>query len=125
MITRCSRSGATDEMFIQGAAVSKPPTKQTAVEKGRPPPSFVSMKFTYYGHACFAVEAGGKTLLFDPFITPNPLAKKIDAGKIAADFVLVSHGHGDHLADVIDIAQRTGATLIAPYEVGCWFEGKG
>lgn len=85
----------------------------------------LTMKFTYYGHACFSVEAGSKTLLFDPFITPNPLAKKIDAGKIAADFILVSHGHGDHVADVIDIAKRTGATVIAPYEVGCWFEGKG
>ena len=86
---------------------------------------YLAMKFTYYGHACFSVEAGGKTLLFDPFITPNPLAKKIEADKIAADFILVSHGHGDHVADVIAIAQRTGATVIAPYEVGCWFEGKG
>lgn len=83
------------------------------------------MKFTYYGHACFAVEAGGKTLLFDPFISPNPLAKEIDVTKIAADFILVSHGHGDHVADVIDFAKRTGATVIAPYEVGTWFEGKG
>jgi L-ascorbate metabolism protein UlaG (beta-lactamase superfamily) len=86
---------------------------------------YLAMKFTYYGHACFSVEAGRKTLLFDPFITPNPLAKKIDANKIAADFILVSHGHGDHNADVSDIAKRTGATVIAPYEVGCWFEGKG
>ena len=84
-----------------------------------------AMKFTYYGHACFSVETGGKTLLFDPFITPNPLAKKIDSSKIVADFILVSHGHGDHVADVVDIAKRTGATVIAPYEVGCWFEGKG
>jgi len=83
------------------------------------------MKLTYYGHACFAVEAGGKTLLFDPFITPNPLAEKIDAGKVAADFILVSHGHGDHVADLVDIAKRTGATVIAPYEVGSWFEKKG
>src|SRR5256714_8552858 len=83
------------------------------------------MKLTYYGHACFSVEAGGKTLLFDPFITPNPLAKEIDAGKIAADFILVAHGHGDHLADVVDIARRTGARVIAPLEVGSWFEGKG
>src|SRR6476661_8502733 len=60
------------------------------------------MKFTYYGHACFAVEAGGKTLLFDPFISPNPLAKKIDVSKVAADFILVSHGHGDHIADVVE-----------------------
>jgi L-ascorbate metabolism protein UlaG (beta-lactamase superfamily) len=83
------------------------------------------MKFTYYGHACFAVEAGGKTLLFDPFITPNPLAEKIDAKKIAADFILISHGHSDHVADVVDIAKRTGATIIAPFEVGSWFENKG
>lgn len=60
------------------------------------------MKFTYYGHACFSVDAGGKTLLFDPFISPNPLAKEIDVKKIAADFILVSHGHGDHVADVIE-----------------------
>jgi L-ascorbate metabolism protein UlaG (beta-lactamase superfamily) len=83
------------------------------------------MKLTYYGHACFAVVAGGKTLLFDPFITPNPRAKKIDAGTVTADFILVSHGHGDHVADLIAIAQRTGATVIAPFEVGSWFEEKG
>jgi L-ascorbate metabolism protein UlaG (beta-lactamase superfamily) len=83
------------------------------------------MKFTYYGHACFAVVAGGKTLLFDPFITPNPLAQKIDAKKVGADFILVSHGHGDHVADLIDIAKRTSATVIAPFEVGDWFEKKG
>ena len=83
------------------------------------------MRFTYYGHACFAVEAGGKTLLFDPFITPNPEAKDIDVTKVAADFILVTHGHADHVADVIDIAQRTGATLIAPLEVGTWFGAKG
>jgi L-ascorbate metabolism protein UlaG (beta-lactamase superfamily) len=83
------------------------------------------MKFTYYGHACFAVQAAGKTLLFDPFISPNPLAKKIDVSKITADFILVSHGHGDHVADVVEIAKRTGAKVIAPFEAGSWFEGKG
>lgn len=83
------------------------------------------MKFTYYGHACFAVQTGGKTLLFDPFISPNPLAKEIDLKNVAADFVLVSHGHGDHVADVVDIAKRTSATVIAPFEVGSWFEAKG
>ena len=83
------------------------------------------MKLTNYGHACFAVETGGKRLLFDPFISPNPLAKEIDIKTVAADFILVSHGHGDHVADVVDIAKRTGATLIAPFEVGDWFEKKG
>ncbi|MGH8094232.1 MAG: metal-dependent hydrolase [Chthoniobacterales bacterium] len=83
------------------------------------------MKLTYYGHACFAVAAGGKNLLFDPFVRPNPLAQKIDVQKIEADFILVSHGHGDHVADVVEIAQRTGATVIAPFEVGSWLEKKG
>lgn len=83
------------------------------------------MRFTYYGHACFAVQAAGKTLLFDPFISPNPLAKKIDVSKVAADFILVSHGHGDHVADVVEIANRTGAKVVAPYEVGSWFEARG
>ena len=83
------------------------------------------MKLTYYGHACFGVEARGKSLLFDPFITPNPLAKEIDIKKVPADFILVSHGHSDHVADVVDIAKRTGAIVIAPFEVGDWFEKKG
>ncbi len=83
------------------------------------------MKFSYYGHACFGIEAGGKKLLFDPFISPNPLAKEIDVKKIEADFILVSHGHGDHVADVAEIAKRTEASVIAPFEVGSWFEKKG
>ena len=83
------------------------------------------MKFTYYGHACFAVEAGGKRLLFDPFIKNNPLAKDIDVSKIAADFILVSHGHGDHLEDAVEISKRTDAKMIAPFEVGDWLEKKG
>ena len=83
------------------------------------------MKFTYYGHACFSVEIAGKTLLFDPFITPNPLAEAIDIETIPADFILVSHGHLDHVCDVEAIAKRTGAAVIAPFEVGQWFEKKG
>lgn len=83
------------------------------------------MKLTYYGHACFAVEVGGKTLLFDPFITPNDLAKEIDIENVAADFILVSHGHGDHVADVAAIAKRTGALVITSYEPGEWFSKNG
>ncbi len=83
------------------------------------------MKFTYYGHACFAVEIAGKALLFDPFIKGNPLAKEIEIEKVPADFIFVSHGHGDHLEDLVEIAQRTGAPVIAPFEVGEWLEKKG
>ena len=82
------------------------------------------MRLTYFGHACFSAEVAGKTLLFDPYITPNPLAKEIDIETLAADFILVSHGHGDHLEDVVAIARRAGATIIAPFEVGDWFESK-
>lgn len=85
----------------------------------------MSINLTYYGHACFSVVVSGKTLLFDPFITPNPLAAHIDVNGIAADYILLSHGHEDHVADVKAIAGRTGATVIAPYEVGSWFEKQG
>jgi L-ascorbate metabolism protein UlaG (beta-lactamase superfamily) len=83
------------------------------------------MNLTYYGHACFAVEIGGKTLLFDPFITPNPLAASIKIDQIKADYILLSHGHSDHVADVGAIAQRTGALVIAPFEVATWAQKQG
>lgn len=83
------------------------------------------MKFTYYGHACFSVEIKGKTLLFDPFITPNELAQHIDIKTIKADYIFVSHGHEDHVADVIAIAQNTNAMVVANYEVHNWFKEKG
>jgi L-ascorbate metabolism protein UlaG (beta-lactamase superfamily) len=83
------------------------------------------MNFTYYGHACFAVEAGGYALLFDPFITPNPLAAGVDVSSLRADYILVSHGHEDHLADAVSIAARTGATVVANYEVATWLAKKG
>ncbi len=83
------------------------------------------MNFTYYGHACFAVEVGGRALLFDPFITPNPLAAGMDLNSVRADYILVSHGHADHLADAVALAQRTGATVIANYEVATWLGKQG
>lgn len=83
------------------------------------------MQLTYYGHACFAVEAGGKKLLFDPFISGNPIAGNIDINSIEADYILLSHGHGDHVADCKAIADRTGATIIATAEVANWFKKQG
>ncbi|MGB3947978.1 MAG: MBL fold metallo-hydrolase, partial [Bacteroidia bacterium] len=68
------------------------------------------MNITYYGHSCFGVEVNGKHLLFDPFISPNGLAKNINIAIIKADYILVSHGHEDHIADAVSIAKRTGAT---------------
>lgn len=83
------------------------------------------MNLTYYGHASFLLETGGSTLLFDPFIRPNPLAKDIDVDAIQADYILLSHGHGDHVADVEEIGKRTGAELVGMVEVLGWFGQKG
>ena len=83
------------------------------------------MKYTYYGQSCFLLEADGKKFLFDPFITPNPLAKHIDITTIEADYILVSHGHGDHVSDLVAIAKQTGALVIAMVEVAGWAEKQG
>jgi L-ascorbate metabolism protein UlaG (beta-lactamase superfamily) len=83
------------------------------------------MQLTYYGHSCFAVDVDGTRLLFDPFITPNPKAAAIDVNGIAADYVLITHGHGDHIADAVAIASRTGATVISNYEIVQWLAGQG
>lgn len=83
------------------------------------------MKVTYYGHSCFAVETAGKTLLFDPFITPNPLAASVDVASLKPDFILLTHGHFDHVADAEQIARASGATIIGCYEVVEWFGKKG
>lgn len=83
------------------------------------------MEVTYYGHSCFGVKIGDKHLLFDPFISYNEKAKHIDIAKIQADYILVSHGHQDHIADVEAIALRTGAKLISSFEVVTWFAKKG
>ena len=83
------------------------------------------MKLTYYGHACLGAEIGGKRLLFDPFITPNELAGDIDVDQIPADFICLSHGHQDHIADTLRIAQRTGAKVICTYEIYLWLEKQG
>jgi L-ascorbate metabolism protein UlaG (beta-lactamase superfamily) len=83
------------------------------------------MKVTYYGHSCFGFEIKGKRLLIDPFITPNELAKDINVEEIEADYILLSHGHEDHVADAENIARRTGAMIISNFEIASWYEKKG
>lgn len=83
------------------------------------------MRFTYYGHSCFAVQIKGKNILFDPFITPNALAAAIDTSKIQADYIFLSHGHEDHIADCISIAARTGATVVCNFEMHIWLNNQG
>src|ERR1017187_2836760 len=83
------------------------------------------MEITYYGHSCFGVKVNGKHLLFDPFITPNELAKDIDSAKIKADYILISHGHEDHIADAVNIAKRTNAKVICAFEIHSWLNNQG
>lgn len=84
------------------------------------------MKYTYYGQSCFLLETeAGKKFLFDPFISQNPLAKHIDISKIEADYILVSHGHGDHVADLVTLAKQTKAQVIAIPEVIGWVSKQG
>ncbi|HEX6335173.1 MAG TPA: metal-dependent hydrolase [Flavisolibacter sp.] len=83
------------------------------------------MKFTYYGQSCFAVEANGKRLLFDPFITSNELAGHIEVNDVKADYILVSHGHSDHIEDCVAIARNNSATVIGSFEVVNWLNGQG
>ncbi len=83
------------------------------------------MIFTYYGHSCFSIKTKGLNLLFDPFISYNELAKGIEVDKIEADYILLSHGHQDHVADAVSIATRTGATVICAYEIMDWLNKQG
>lgn len=83
------------------------------------------MKYTYYGQSSFLLETDTKKLLFDPFISQNPLAAAIDSTKIKADYILVSHGHGDHVGDLISLAKQTKATIIAIPEVIGWVMKQG
>jgi len=83
------------------------------------------MKLTYYGQSCFAVELRGKKIVFDPFITPNDLAKHINLAEIKADYILVSHGHSDHTADSVQLARQTGATVVGAFEVAGWLNKQG
>ena len=75
------------------------------------------MKITYYGHSSIGIETMGRHLLFDPFISMNELAAAIAVDQIPADYILLSHGHGDHVADAAAIARRTGAPIISNYEI--------
>ena len=83
------------------------------------------MKISYYGHSCFEIQVQGKTLLFDPFISPNPLAASIPVDQLKPDYILVSHGHEDHTTDLIPIAKAAKPTIICAWEIYKWLEKKG
>ncbi len=84
----------------------------------------MAIKYTFVGHATHIFEMGGKTVVVDPFFTSNPTTE-MPADSVEADYVLVSHGHFDHIEDTVAIARRTGATVIANFEIINWLQGQG
>lgn len=84
----------------------------------------MTLKLTFYGHAALGLEVDGYQLLVDPYLKGNPSAS-IKSTEVKADYILVTHGHGDHLGDTIDIAKRTGAPVITVVEIADWLEKRG
>ena len=83
------------------------------------------MKIRYFGHSCFEIQISGRNILFDPFITPNEKASHIDINSLKPDYILISHGHEDHVADAISIAKNSGAKIVSNYEIVSWFGSQG
>ncbi len=83
------------------------------------------MEIQYLGHGCIQIITSGKTLLVDPFITPNPLAASININDLSPDYILITHGHQDHVADAETIAKSSGATIISNFEIVSWYGNKG
>lgn len=77
----------------------------------------------WLGHSCLQIISDGQHILIDPFLHGNPAAAA-KPEEVQANFILVSHGHADHVGDTVAIAKRTGATVIANYEMSLWFEDK-
>lgn len=84
----------------------------------------MTVSITWHGHATFSLDVSGTKLLVDPFFTGNPVAKTT-ADQLAPDYILLTHGHGDHVGDTIEIAKRTGAQVIANFEIVNWVTAQG
>ncbi len=82
------------------------------------------MKLRFLGQSSFSVEMGGKQLIFDPFISANPKATDINIEDLKADYILLSHGHQDHVLDAEAIAKNNEATIISNYEIVTWYGAK-
>lgn len=82
------------------------------------------MQIKYLGHSCFLIQTGGKELLIDPFISPNVLASEINIDTLRPDYILLTHGHEDHVADAEVIAKNSGAKIISSFEIFSWFQKK-
>ncbi|MBE2271171.1 MAG: metal-dependent hydrolase [Anaerolinea sp.] len=84
----------------------------------------MAIRITWLGHSAFALDIDGHPILIDPFVTGNPLAP-FPVADLKAEFILVSHGHGDHVGDAVELANRTGAATISNVEISAWLRNKG
>ncbi len=84
----------------------------------------MAISFHWLGHSASLLQINDINVLIDPFLTGNPLAA-VSADEVPADFILVSHGHGDHVGDTVAIAKRTGARVITNFEIGTWLSNQG
>lgn len=84
----------------------------------------MTTNITWLGHNAWSIETNGTTILVDPFLNDSPTAP-VKAEAMKADYILLSHGHGDHVGDTVAIAKRTGATVLANFEVTQWLGKKG
>lgn len=84
----------------------------------------MGLKITWFGHAALGLETGGYRLLVDPFLSGNPAAKT-SPESVSADFVLITHGHGDHVGDAVEIAKRSNALVISNFEICNWIAKQG
>lgn len=84
----------------------------------------MGIEVTFLGHSTFQITVGEHQILIDPFLTGNPQAS-VGAADVAPNFIAISHGHGDHVGDTVELAKRTGAKVIANYEICEWLKGQG
>lgn len=83
------------------------------------------MKIKYLGHSCFLFQINGIEVIIDPFISPNDLASQINVDDLSPKYILLSHGHEDHVADALELATKNNATIVSNFEVTQWFHKKG
>jgi L-ascorbate metabolism protein UlaG (beta-lactamase superfamily) len=84
----------------------------------------MSVKYTFVGHGTHMLDVNGTKILIDPFLADNP-STDLSPDEVEVDFLVISHGHGDHIADAISIAKRTGAKVISNFEIINWLADKG
>jgi len=84
----------------------------------------MAIQYTFIGHGTHTLDINGTKVMIDPFLTDNP-ATDLSPDAVEADYILVSHGHFDHVADVVAVAKRTGAKVISNFEISNWLGGQG